>query len=672
MIENCLRHKIIRDFLRQYTENRWKDLIPSLIQIGILNLQKSFNKMFFTIDELKKVLRHLQISQIEKDKERNREKDKDKEKEYMEKEYKENEYYENIEIQNIENEKKEKEIKYLKSPSLQKETPKSNLNGGNINTNIINVNSDIHRMKILDIVKNYNQEKIKSCNEDINETRNNKTKLNYHYYKNNMSIDFKNKLTKQKNEHYKKINIEYKKNNQKKYIDKISYAISYDKDLRPESISKKVNTCNNTSSYTNNNTNNNTNINVKTDYDIYNSNYNSGEKNIHNKDKNKKRNKEKFLNLNNLNKICNTQNVKRRHYNLIKQNFKNYKMRTGISDKNNLYKKLNAIQSSNLANSEMNNNYTVVKIDKILKNKIKTKNLINTKNSNSCNNNYYKNLNFINTLYQKVNTNGEALKNNNYFSNRDELDEFIQKNRIKENDIFIRKDITKSEKPIVRTNNFMNIDERDKIKKNIYINSEKNSENNLISKNFSQTKRNSVERKTIKFELTNNNDDIMKMMKNNPKTPKKNSISNEKKTITEKKTNDKNNIYFNNENIIYENYIGDNKEEINNTEKKNDIGVEIKAIKLFDTQKDKNDDNAKNFEKVNGKYGDCRYFNVFGYEGEDISLTQIERDCSGIIDSSTSNEIQLNPDYFFKDSPRNVFKGAKSSNHSYNSNNNEE
>ena len=39
---------------------------PSLIEIGILNLQKSFNKLFFTSEELKNVLRHLQISQIEK------------------------------------------------------------------------------------------------------------------------------------------------------------------------------------------------------------------------------------------------------------------------------------------------------------------------------------------------------------------------------------------------------------------------------------------------------------------------------------------------------------------------------------------------------------------------------------------------------------------------------
>ena len=121
MIENCLRHKIIRDFLKHYTENRWKDLIPSLIQIGILNLQKSFNKIFFTSEEIKKVLRHLQISQIEKDKEKNKEKErenkemKDINKEIYMKLDKENN--DNVEIINLSKEKEkenDKENKYLK------------------------------------------------------------------------------------------------------------------------------------------------------------------------------------------------------------------------------------------------------------------------------------------------------------------------------------------------------------------------------------------------------------------------------------------------------------------------------------------------------------------------------------------------------------------------------
>ena len=213
MIENCLRHKIIRDFLKHYTENRWKDLIPSLIEIGILNLQKSFNKIIFTNEELKKVLRHLQISQIEKDKERNKENNK---------EIKEKENEINI---NTKNNSKEKEEHKEEKNNLFK-SPKSNINGGNVN-NANNINNNIQRMKFIDLVQNNpeKQEKMKSCTEAIIEMKNN-IKNNYHYFKSYINIDFKNKLTKQKGEYYKKINIEKMKNNTKKHIDKISYAIS--------------------------------------------------------------------------------------------------------------------------------------------------------------------------------------------------------------------------------------------------------------------------------------------------------------------------------------------------------------------------------------------------------------------------------------------------------------
>ena len=257
MIENCLRHKIIRDFLKNYTENRWKDLIPSLIEIGILNLQKSFNKIFFTNDEIKKILRHLQISQIEKDK--NREKEKEIKENNKEKEY---EKILDIKINNNSKEKdneKDDKNKLYKNNSKQNEIQKNNINGGEGN------NNNIQRMKIIDIVSNNQekQEKMKSCTEAIIEMKNN-IKNNYHYFKNNISIDFKKKLTKQKGEIYKKINIEKNKNNNKslkKNIDKISYAISYDKDLRPASISKKIN---NTQCNTNNRNN------IKAEYDNYN------------------------------------------------------------------------------------------------------------------------------------------------------------------------------------------------------------------------------------------------------------------------------------------------------------------------------------------------------------------------------------------------------------------
>ena len=62
---------------------------------------------------------------------------------------------------------------------------------------------------------------------------------------------------------------------------------------------------------------------------------------------------------------------------------------------------------------------------------------------------------------------------------------------------------------------------------------------------------------------------------------------------------------------------------------------------------------------------------MFNHEGEvDFSLTQMEKDCSGIFDSSISNENQINPDYFFKETPKNIFKNDKSNEQSMNSNDN--
>ena len=333
MIENCLRHKIIRDFLKHYTENRWKDLIPSLIEIGILNLQKSFNKIFFTNEELKKVLRHLQISQIEKDKEKN------KEKEYKDINNKENErILYNKNSKEKENGKDEK-MKFIQNQSRPNETPKSYINGSvGSNNKVINIyNNNIKRMKMIDSTSNNKdkKERIKYSVETINEVKNN-IKNNYHYFKNNISIDFKNKLSRQRGEYYKKIQFENKnKINQKKHIDKISYVISYDKNLRPASISRKINS-------THNNTNN---INLKTDNDIFKVtlNYSTEKKSKNNsksKSKNKyHKNKEKLLNLNlnNLNRINNMKNVRRKHYNLGKSNNKVDILHTGGNENNNYY-----------------------------------------------------------------------------------------------------------------------------------------------------------------------------------------------------------------------------------------------------------------------------------------------------------------------------------------------
>jgi hypothetical protein len=237
------------------------------------------------------------------------------------------------------------------------------------------------------------------------------------------------------------------------------------------------------------------------------------------------------------------------------------------------------------------------------------------------------------------------------------MDDFIKKNKINfsklniKNEIIFRKDITKSEKPTERKNNFMNLDEKFN-NKDTCNNSEKNKNNEMkrFSKNNSFNKIDNIEEDNKRNELIKSfptGSDLLKL-KNDIKTPKNKSSKIDTISITDNKIN---------ENINIDNILNQIKTE-DESNKKRDLGG-LKTIKLFD-KKESNNDIKNNFEKATQKNGEYRYINVFGSEGDDISLTQIEKDCSGIIDSSTSNEIQLNPDYFLKESPKNVFKGNKS------------
>ena len=96
-------------------------------------------------------------------------------------------------------------------------------------------------------------------------------------------------------------------------------------------------------------------------------------------------------------------------------------------------------------------------------------------------------------------------------------------------------------------------------------------------------------------------------------------------------------------------------------------------IKLFELKSEESNDKDENKESnpFLKKITKNRYFNIFGHEAEgDFSLTQIERENSGIFDSSISNENQINPDYLFKETPKNIFKNEKSNEQSLNSNEN--
>ena len=59
MIDAILRRKIPREFLKTYSEELWKDVVPDVFEIGVLSLEKSFNKVFFSKAELKDIISDL-------------------------------------------------------------------------------------------------------------------------------------------------------------------------------------------------------------------------------------------------------------------------------------------------------------------------------------------------------------------------------------------------------------------------------------------------------------------------------------------------------------------------------------------------------------------------------------------------------------------------------------
>ncbi len=56
MIEALYRRKHCRDFLRMYSEQLYKELIPDIFEIGVLTLLNSFNKYNFTKEELNDII----------------------------------------------------------------------------------------------------------------------------------------------------------------------------------------------------------------------------------------------------------------------------------------------------------------------------------------------------------------------------------------------------------------------------------------------------------------------------------------------------------------------------------------------------------------------------------------------------------------------------------------
>ena len=56
MLATCMKYKTIKNFLLNYNESRWSKLIPSLLEIAILNLHISFKTNFFSERDLENII----------------------------------------------------------------------------------------------------------------------------------------------------------------------------------------------------------------------------------------------------------------------------------------------------------------------------------------------------------------------------------------------------------------------------------------------------------------------------------------------------------------------------------------------------------------------------------------------------------------------------------------
>ena len=56
MLDLLYRKKTCREFLKVYTEDLYRDIIPNVFEIGVLTLQNNFNKILFRKEELEEII----------------------------------------------------------------------------------------------------------------------------------------------------------------------------------------------------------------------------------------------------------------------------------------------------------------------------------------------------------------------------------------------------------------------------------------------------------------------------------------------------------------------------------------------------------------------------------------------------------------------------------------
>ena len=315
MIEALYRRKHCRDFLKMYSEQLYKELIPDIFEIGVLTLLNSFNKYIFTKEEINDIIldlknkeyiqnpeikslqklpltKPLTFSQEEEKQFRkydgNFSKKEDeiypnwwwnvketrprKNEEIQTIDYYPENYYQPFYNNNIYN-NGYNSLMYS-SPNLRSENYYNNYNNnfnnsynGYYNNNLMNQGNYSNQRQM------YEYPRRRMIMNKLSKGKKKRSKNKYHHHKNyNNNENEKNNNIQSNNQNIKNQENNNNQNNQKNQPikKKVSYKISYDKDLKPEKIEKSGKEIDPSYSYYQGNiqktTSSNTNINNNNNY----------------------------------------------------------------------------------------------------------------------------------------------------------------------------------------------------------------------------------------------------------------------------------------------------------------------------------------------------------------------------------------------------------------------
>ena len=245
MLDICLKNKIISDFLKHYKQKKWNNIIPSLLEIAILNLYSSFKRYIFSEEDLSLIIENLkskyfQPLQIKK----NFKKLINNAREKINIDIPKFRKNLKLNLQDYLQGRNESYRSFTKKPKNINELNIYNNNKDNKNNHYYNRSSVVTPMKGL---INYNETDDVSVNENRYKNIFKINKLNKRIKKNNFKFNNEKKIIEYNTiDHYDYINETYQNifNNSKNINMNYSYSIDYKKNKKYIKVNKNDNSNN--------------------------------------------------------------------------------------------------------------------------------------------------------------------------------------------------------------------------------------------------------------------------------------------------------------------------------------------------------------------------------------------------------------------------------------------